>query len=63
MIESLTYIDVVNQPIITSCQRGITACILDVALRLIGNNQTSVYDGSYEEFSRKLVLEKPPSKL
>ena len=48
-----------TQPIVSTCQRGITACILDVALRLIGNTNTSVYDGSYEEYSKKQLLEKP----
>lgn len=36
---------------VSSCQRGITACINEAALRIIGNNSTILYDGSYEEFS------------
>jgi thiosulfate/3-mercaptopyruvate sulfurtransferase len=42
-----------SAPIISTCQRGITACILEVALDIIGNNNTTIYDGSYEEFSKR----------
>lgn len=40
-----------SDQLIVSCQRGITACIVDAALRIVGNKNTSIYDGSYEEFS------------
>jgi thiosulfate/3-mercaptopyruvate sulfurtransferase len=46
--------DPATQPMILSCQRGVTACILDAAMRLVGNENTSVYDGSYEEYSKML---------
>lgn len=42
-----------SQPIILSCNRGISACVLDAALRLLGNPNVSVYDGSFEEYARK----------
>jgi thiosulfate/3-mercaptopyruvate sulfurtransferase len=45
--------------IILTCQRGITACILDTALRTLGNPNTSVYDGSLEEWSIKTGGEPP----
>eukprot|EP00347_Sterkiella_histriomuscorum_P014041 403362385 len=38
--------------VIMTCQRGITACIVDAAFRTVGNNNTSVYDGSYEEYAK-----------
>ena len=48
--------DPTKDQVILSCQRGIAACVLDVALRQIGNQQTSVYDGSYEEYGAKIKL-------
>jgi len=39
--------------VVLSCQRGITACIVDAAFRALGNTKTKVYDGSYEEYSLK----------
>ncbi len=40
-----------------TCQRGVTACIVDFAMKLIGNTNTSVYDGSYEEYSKKFRVD------
>ena len=40
-----------NEPVVLTCQRGITACIIDFALRTLGNPNTSVYDGSLEEYA------------
>ena len=42
--------------VVLTCQRGITACILDAALRSLGNPATKVYDGSFEEYSEKKKL-------
>ena len=42
-----------SQPIIVSCMKGFTACTLDTAIKLIGNQNSSVYDGSYNEYSQK----------
>lgn len=39
-----------NQPIISSCGSGITACILDLALELAGHPNHAVYDGSWAEW-------------
>lgn len=36
-----------------SCQRAFFACTVDVGLRLLGNNNTAIYDGSYLEYSTK----------
>jgi hypothetical protein len=55
--QSVGLSDPATQPMVLSCQRGVTACILDVAMRLIGNENTSVYDGSYEEYSKMLRVE------
>lgn len=40
-----------------SCQRGITACIIDAAFKIAGNQHTSIYDGSYEEYSKRLKVD------
>jgi len=39
-----------NRPIITSCGSGVTACALMFALKLIGKEDVSVYDGSWSEW-------------
>lgn len=47
----LTDIEVdANVPTINSCGSGITACIVDLALRLMGSTTTRVYDGSWAEY-------------
>ena len=40
-----------NKPMTISCQGGVTACILFAALRDMGYQNCSVYDGSWSEFS------------
>jgi rhodanese-related sulfurtransferase len=57
ILKQAGFSDPVNQQYVLSCQRGVTACILDVAMRLIGNTHTSVYDGSYEEYSKKFRVD------
>jgi thiosulfate/3-mercaptopyruvate sulfurtransferase len=39
-----------DRPIITTCGSGITACVLLMALKLIGKDDVSVYDGSWSEW-------------
>jgi len=39
-----------SRPAVTSCGSGITACILMVALELIGKTDVAVYDGSWTEY-------------
>lgn len=39
-----------DKPIVTSCGSGMTACVLLFALELIGQNNKSLYDGSWTEW-------------
>ena len=39
----------VTRPVITSCGSGVTACGLALALAILGNEKTFVYDGSWSE--------------
>ena len=45
-----------NKPIITSCGSGVTAAILTFALDALGNDQTSLYDGSWAEWGARQDL-------
>ena len=40
----------VTRPVITSCGSGVTACGLALALAILGNEKTFVYDGSWSEW-------------
>lgn len=40
-----------NQPIVTTCGSGVTACTLALALAEIGHRKVSVYDGSWTEWA------------
>ncbi|WP_258807125.1 sulfurtransferase [Pseudidiomarina sp. CB1] len=42
-----------QQPLITTCGSGITACILLVAARLAGYQQVKLYDGSWSEWGSR----------
>ncbi|MEX2647725.1 MAG: 3-mercaptopyruvate sulfurtransferase [Alphaproteobacteria bacterium] len=39
-----------SKPIVASCGSGVSACVLALALHLIGHRNTSVYDGSWSEW-------------
>ena len=39
-----------NQPVITSCGSGVTACVLALGLHLLGHEDVAVYDGSWTEW-------------
>lgn len=39
-----------DKPIICTCGSGVTACVLALALHLVGHKQYSVYDGSWAEW-------------
>ena len=40
----------ISRPVITSCGSGVTACGLALALAILGNEKTFVYDGSWSEW-------------
>jgi 3-mercaptopyruvate sulfurtransferase SseA len=46
-----------SQPVILTCQRGITACIINFGLEILGNNNTSLYDGSLSEYAQKTGMD------
>lgn len=37
-------------PTINSCGSGVTACVIDLSLRILGAEKSSVYDGSWTEY-------------
>ena len=39
-----------DAPVITSCGSGVTACVLAAGLAMVGNDQVTVYDGSWTEW-------------
>lgn len=39
-----------GKPVISSCGSGVTACIIDLALEIIGHTDHAVYDGSWAEW-------------
>ena len=41
--------------IVVSCQVGFTASSLCVALEQLGNQQVSLYDGSFQEYSYRIA--------
>lgn len=41
----------VNKPLIASCGTGVTACVILIALDLIGATECSLYDGSWSEWA------------
>ena len=43
--------DDVSQRAVLTCHKGVTACILEVALRHAGSKDTAVYDGSWSEYA------------
>ena len=40
------------KPVVASCGSGVTASLAALALTLLGNTQTAVYDGSWAEWGR-----------
>ena len=41
---------IMEEPIVTTCGSGVTACIIALALFLLGKEDVSVYDGSWSEW-------------
>ena len=39
-----------DEPVTTTCGSGVTACVLALGLSLLGNNDVTVYDGSWSEW-------------
>ena len=39
-----------SKPIINTCGSGMTACVNDLALNLIGHTDLRLYDGSWTEY-------------
>lgn len=39
-----------SKPVVTSCGSGITACVLSLALYIIGHNNNALYDGSWSDW-------------
>ena len=35
---------------VNSCGSGVTACVVDLSLRLLGAEKTAIYDGSWSEY-------------
>lgn len=40
-----------NNQIISTCKLGVTACILNVSMDLLGNPDHRLYDGSWVQYS------------
>lgn len=45
-----------DQPIVTSCGSGVTACIATLALTLVGHTDNAVFDGSWSEWGSRHEL-------
>ena len=37
-------------PTVHSCGSGVTACIVDLAMRILGAEKSAIYDGSWSEY-------------
>lgn len=46
----------INQPVITSCGSGVTACILALGMHVMEKPNVAVYDGSWSEWGTKADL-------
>lgn len=42
-----------DQPVVTSCGSGVSACVLALALHLVGAKSAAVYDGSWAEWGSR----------
>tara|TARA_Y100000588_G_scaffold170936_1_gene184821 strand:- start:1006 stop:1851 length:846 start_codon:yes stop_codon:yes gene_type:complete len=42
-----------TRPVVTTCGSGVTACVLTLALNLIGRTDVTVYDGSWTEWGSR----------
>jgi len=39
--------------VINSCGSGVTACVLDLGLKILGAEKSAIYDGSWTEYVSK----------
>ena len=37
-------------PTVHSCGSGVTACIVDLSMRILGAEKSAIYDGSWSEY-------------
>jgi len=42
-----------EKPVVTTCGSGVTACVLALALNLIGRSDVTIYDGSWSEWGSR----------
>lgn len=42
-----------QQPVVTTCGSGVTACVIALALASLGNDQVRIYDGSWSEWGAR----------
>lgn len=40
----------IGSPMLHSCGSGVTACVVDLAMRILGAPESVVYDGSWTEY-------------
>ena len=45
-----------TKPTVNSCGSGVTACILDLALSVMGGQKSAIYDGSWTEYVSLLAI-------
>ena len=43
-------------PTVHSCGSGVTACIVDLAMRVLGAEKSSIYDGSWSEYVSSMIF-------
>ena len=39
-----------TMPIVATCQTGVTACMAELAVKILGADQTYLYDGSWQQY-------------